>query len=134
MCIVYEAVIRTDPKGKKNHMNIAYNKKTGRQFIVQSDRYKQFEKDCGWFIKASQKPTEPIDYPVNIEYLFYRKNNIRCDMNNLISAMDDILVKYGILADDNFKIVAGHDGCRVRVDKNYPRVEVKITKLGEEDL
>ena len=129
--VIYEAVIRTEPKGKKNHMNIAYNKKTGRQFIVQSDTYRKFEKDCGFFLNGSQKPSEPIDYPVNIEYLFYRKNNIRCDLNNLISAMDDILTKHGIIADDNFKIVAGHDGCRVKVDKDYPRIEIKITHMEE---
>lgn len=130
--VVYEAVIRTEPKGKKNSMNIAYNKKTGRQFIVQSDAYKKFEKDCQYFL--TNKPDAPIDYPVNVEYKMYRATNRTFDASNGISALDDILVKLGILKDDNFKIVAGHDGTRVYVDKYYPRIEVIITKMEAEDL
>jgi Holliday junction resolvase RusA-like endonuclease len=43
--------------------------------------------------------------------------------------MDDILVKHKVISDDNYKIVASHDGTRVYVDKENPRVEIDIRKL-----
>jgi Holliday junction resolvase RusA-like endonuclease len=70
-----------------------------------------------------------IDYPVNIKYTFYRKDRIRCDLNGLIQAIDDILVKYGVIADDNFNIVVGHDFSRVIIDKENPRTEVEINEI-----
>lgn len=127
--IVYEAVIKIDPRTKKNHQRIVVNRKTGRPFVIQSEQYTQYEKDAGWYLKI---PDKPIDYPVNIKYTFYRKNNRRCDLSNLIASADDILVKYGILEDDNFHIIVGHDGSRVKIDKDNPRTEITIYK-GEEE-
>jgi Holliday junction resolvase RusA-like endonuclease len=49
----------------------------------------------------------------------------------LLEAIDDIMVKAGLLKDDNYKIIAAHDGSRVYVDKNRPRTEVIITKFEE---
>ena len=122
---LYEAVVKLNPKSKKNSQRILVNHKTGRPFIMQSEEYEQYEQDCGWYLK---RPRTPINEPVNIRYMFYRKNNIRTDLSNLIAACDDILVKYGILADDNFKIIRGHDGSRVYVDKENPRTEILITR------
>lgn len=73
----------------------------------------------------------PINYPVNVKCIYYRDSLRRCDLSNLHEATDDILVHYGILKDDNFKIVAGHDGSRVKVDRENPRTEIFITKMEE---
>ena len=126
MAILYEAVIPLNPKTKKNSQQIITNHKTGRAMIIQSSEYKQYEHDVGFFLK---KIPQPIDKPVNVKCIFYRKNAIRCDQSNLIAAIDDILVKYGILADDNFKVIAGHDGSRVYIDKENPRTEIEITEI-----
>ena len=130
MCVeVYKAVIKMNPKTKKNSQRIVMNRKTGRPFLLQSEEYTQYEKDCRYFLKI---PDKPIDYPINIKYTFYRKNNIRCDLSNLIACCDDVLVKYGILVDDNFHIIVGHDGSRVKIDKENPRTEIIIYKEGED--
>ena len=47
------------------------------------------------------------------------------------AALDDILVERGILADDNSRIVAGHDGTRVLYDSQNPGTEIYITKMEE---
>ena len=47
-------------------------------------------------------------------------------MTNLLEAIDDVLVKYGVIEDDNFNIVQSHDGSRVLYDKGNPRTEVYI--------
>ena len=124
--IIYQALIPLNPRTKKNNQQILINGKTGKPFIAQNAKYKLYEQDAGWFLK---KPVRPIDYPVNIECRFYRKNAARCDLTNLLEAIDDVLVKYGIIKDDAFTILAGHDGSRVYVDKDNPRTEIIITKM-----
>jgi Holliday junction resolvase RusA-like endonuclease len=53
----------------------------------------------------------------------------KCDLTNLNEALHDILVKCGVLKDDNSKIVAATDGSRVLYDKQNPRTEVYIEPL-----
>lgn len=131
MAILYQALIPLNPKTKKNSQQIITNRKTGRAMIIQSSEYKQYEHDVGFFLK---KIPQPIDKPVNVKCIFYRKNAIRCDQSNLIAAIDDILVKYGILADDNFKIIVGHDGSRVYIDKENPRTEITIETVENQEV
>jgi len=50
---------------------------------------------------------------------------------NLLEAIQDILVKYDILKDDNSKIVASTDGSRVLYDKQNPRTEIYIERSEE---
>lgn len=45
------------------------------------------------------------------------------------SVCGDILVEAGLILDDNYKILAAHDGSRVLVDKSNPRTEIEITVL-----
>jgi Holliday junction resolvase RusA-like endonuclease len=53
----------------------------------------------------------------------------RVDLTNLLEAIDDVLVKYGVLKDDNSEIITSHDGSRVLYDKDNPRTEVAIKFL-----
>lgn len=53
----------------------------------------------------------------------------RVDLTNLLEAIDDVLVKYGVLKDDNSEIITSHDGSRVLYDKDNPRTEVVIRFL-----
>lgn len=131
MAIIYEAMIPINPRAKKNSQEIRRNKYTGKPFIAQSKIYTQYENDCGFFLK---KLKEPIATPVNVKCVFYRETAIRCDLTNLLEAVDDILTHYGILADDNFKIIASHDGSRVYIDKNNPRTEITIEDAKNTDL
>lgn len=126
--ILYQTMIPLNPKTKKNNQQILYNSKTKKPFIQQNTAYKHYEKDSGWFVKW-HKP--PIDKPVNVKCLFYRKDAIRCDLTNLLEAIDDILVKHGVLKDDNFKIIAGHDGSRVFIDRENPRTEIVIEDISD---
>lgn len=108
-----------DPKTKKNSMQIT------RHGVIQSRHYLAYEKSCGWQL-ARYKPDEPIDYPVNVQCVYYRQTKRRVDLTNLLSATCDILVKFGILADDNRDIVVSHDRSIVLYDKANPRVEIEI--------
>lgn len=120
-------VILGEPITKKNSQQICVNSRTGRRFIRPSKDFLEYQTNCGYFLRKNGNAT--IDYPVNIKVLFYRSTQRRCDLTNLLEAIDDILVRYEVLADDNFKIVAGHDGSRVLIDKDNPRTEIYITRL-----
>lgn len=75
---------------------------------------------------------ETIDYPVNIECHFYMGTHRKCDLTNLLEAIDDVLVKVGVLSDDNFTILQSHDRSRVHYDKDNPRTEIIITEVQNE--
>ena len=111
------------PVTKKNSQQIIINKATGRPMIIQSKRYREYEKGCGWFIQGKGgKITEPV----TVNCLFYMPTKRRVDLTNLLNAILDILVKYEVIADDNSNIVYSTDGSRVLYDKENPRTEVTI--------
>ena len=113
------------PITKKNHNQII--RCNGRPLVIPSKEYKQFEKDCAAFIP--QMPFQTFDCPVNVECVYYMPTKRRVDLVNLQEATLDVLVKYGILLDDNCNIVASMDGSRVLYDKQNPRTEIEITEL-----
>ena len=120
-------VLLIPPRTKKNSQQILTNKKTGRSFIAPSGAYKAYEKAALSLIPKGARVG--IDYPVNVRYLFYMDTHRIVDLLGLEQAADDILVKAGVLADDNSRIVAGHDGSRVLYDKEHPRTEIEIRRM-----
>lgn len=111
------------PISKKNSQRILINKRTGKPFIMPSAAYKDYEREASLFIPRGVY----INKPVNVKCLFYMPTRRKCDLTNLLEAIDDILVKTGVLADDNYTIIASHDGSRVYYDKDNPRTEIVIT-------
>lgn len=121
------------PVSKKNSSQIATNRKTGKPFVLPSKAYQQYERACWpWLTLRGGGRFPTIATPVNVQCLFYMPTRRKADLTNLLEAVDDILVKYGILQDDNYTIVAGHDGSRVYYDKERPRTEITITSMQEE--
>lgn len=114
-------VIPIEPRTKKNSQRIIIA--GGRPMIIPSEAYKEFEEAALWYIERIG-----IDYPVNVKAHFYMKTKRRVDLTNLLEALDDVLVKGGMLIDDNYKIIASHDGSRVFFDKDNPRIEVEIER------
>lgn len=127
--------ILLDPTTKKNSQKIIRicpkdKSKKAYYKIKPSKKYEDFEKACSQYI-ADYKGLN-IDYPVNVKCLYYRKTKHTVDLPNLINATLDMLVHYGVLADDNRNIVYSTDGSRVLYDKENPRTEVTIEPIHEE--
>ena len=120
-------VLYGNPATKKNSMQIFKNSRTGQPFLTQSKRYKDYARDCGRQITGKYK--KKIDYPINLKCVYYRKTRHRVDLTNLLAATCDILSDFGVIEDDNCKIVVSHDGSRVKYDKECPRVEIEIEKV-----
>lgn len=95
--------------------------------ILPSKAYEQYE------IKAKNymPHIEAIDYPVNVKATYYMETRRKVDLTNLHEALHDTLVHYGVLLDDNCRIIVSTDGSRVFYDKLNPRTEVEITRVGE---
>lgn len=136
--LVYSCTIPLDPRTKKNSPQIAgmgkkcpYCGKLAKQFVVPSKAHKLYAAKAALHLK--DKPETPIDRPVHIRYLFYMATRRKVDGLNLAEAMDDILVKEGILSDDNSNVVKHHDGTRVLYDKQNPRTEIYIYEYEEDE-
>ena len=112
------------PVTKKNSQVIMINQRTGKPFVMPSQKYRDYEQAALWFIPKNVR----INCAVNIECHFYMETRRKVDLTNLLEAIDDIMVKAGLLADDNFTIIQSHDGSRVFYDKAKPRTEICITK------
>ena len=114
------------PRSKKNSQQIIINPRTKRPMIIQSKLYTNFERECGLYLK---KYKSNIDYSINLKIDFYVPDKRRRDIANYIEAIQDILVKYEVLKDDNHNIITSLDGTRMYIDKENPRVEIEITKI-----
>lgn len=123
--LLLKFTVPLSPISKKNSQQILTNRATGRPFILPSKKYKDYEKAAARYIPTLRQP-KPIDQPVNIKCLFYMPTRRKVDLTNLLEAIDDVMVKAGLLADDDFTIIQSHDGSRVLYDKDNPRTEVYI--------
>jgi len=120
-----EFVVPLPPVTKKNSQEIVRPK--GRPpLIVQNKRYKDYERACKEFMPKLEKP---IDFPVEVSCEFYRKDKRRCDLTNLLAAITDVMVKYGVLEDDNYHIITSVDHSRVFVDPDNARTVVTIREV-----
>lgn len=124
-----EFTIFAPPITKKNHSQII--KVNGRPMLIPSKEYRQYEKDVAPFMPKLNKP---IDFPVNVQAVFYKNTKRQVDLPNLIACLHDVLVKYGVVADDCREIIYAVDGSRVFYDKQNPRTEVLITSIPEEEF
>lgn len=114
------------PRSKKNSQQIIINPRTKRPMIIQSKLYANFERECGKFLKEYKSS---INYSINLKIEFYVPDKRRRDIANYIEAIQDILVKYEVIKDDNYNIITSLDGTRMYIDKENPRVEIEIIKI-----
>ena len=119
----FNFIIPIAPRTKKNSQQIITIK--GRPMIIPSKLYKQYEKDCEPYIPK----IETITSQINLKCIYYMPTKRLCDLNNLLEATTDMLVKYKVIQDDNYTIVGGHDGSRVFYNKENPRTEIYIEEL-----
>lgn len=115
---------------KKNSQQIIFNNKTKRPMIIQSEQYRTFEKACAIYMKPiAKKLGKPIDIPINLKCTFCFPDRRRRDTINMLEAIQDILVKYKILEDDNYTIVASLDGTRSYYEKGKEETIIEIEEI-----
>lgn len=121
--------IPLNPVSKKNSPRVVpcgrYHK------VLPSEAYMKYEERAGVYIPCRGLM---IERPCEVQCLFYTRidhsrSKTPVDLTNLLEAIDDVLVTYHLLADDNCRIIVSHDGSRVLHDKARPRTEVVIRFL-----
>lgn len=108
------------PVTKKNHGRLVMA--GGKPRLLPSAQFERYQEAAGWYLEPLG-----IDGPVNVACRFYMPTRRIVDLVGLLQAVDDVLVHYGVLKDDNSRIVASHDGSQVLLDKEHPRTEIEIT-------
>ena len=86
----------------------------------------------GEYKKHPEKRRSPFEMPMILKCHFYIQQNRRTDLSNLLEGDQDLLVEAEIIKDDNFNIIIGHDGSRVFVDKENPRIELWLQEASSE--
>lgn len=136
--LLQKYVIPLDPRTKKNsHRIVGCGKrcpvcgKYARQFVKNGKTTTEYAFQAAQYLHP--KPESPIAGPVRLVYRLYTGTWHRKDDLNLYEALDDILVKEGILQDDDRKIIRSRDGSRVLYDKENPRAEIYIFDYQEEE-
>ena len=124
---MFKFTLPIKPVSKKNHGQIVMRGKYPK--LLPSKQYLQFEKDCLPYLYRVKQQVGVVDYPVNIQCIFYVDARRKVDLSNLLNAVDDAMVESGLILDDNRDIIAGHDGSRVYHDKDNPRIELEITEI-----
>lgn len=119
------------PRVKKNTQKLitSRNHKTGKLYAkkINSKSYNKWHDSAIEQIKL-QKPAFEIDYPINLACKFYVDTAVIVDLSALYEGIQDTLVEAKVLSDDNYRIVASHDGSGVFIDRTNPRMEIVITK------
>ena len=117
-----------NPATKKNSARIVSIKGkggSGYSKLLPSEAFVMYEADCLKQITGIYRRN--IDWPVNVKAVYFMATRRAIDLSNLIEGTHDILVKAGVLRDDNRNVIASTDGSRVYWDKRNPRVEITIT-------
>lgn len=139
-----EITVTGHPYVKKSNQRVVYRPSIGRQVKVDTPSYKAWHQSALQQLsklgynpqfarenkarKAAGMPLKPalIDERVNLQCRFFVKSNGRTDLSALYEGIQDVLVEVGILSDDNWHIVASHDGSGVEKDAENPRIEITI--------
>ena len=123
-------VIPGQPVTKKNSPRIMRNRKTGKPFVAPSKASQRWQRDAVIAMLRARRRvgwTGAYDVPVNVKALIYRKHEGPGDLDNYLAAICDALQAAEIVTND--RLVRGHDGSRLLIDKENPRIEVTIAEM-----
>lgn len=109
---------------QKNGKNVGVNPRTGRVFVTSNAIVKAWQEEAAWQLKSATA----FPGKVAISYVFYVKDNRRRDLDNMVTSVNDSLVKAGIIADDSWQVLEIEGACGV-YDKENPRVMIFINEV-----
>ena len=84
---------------QKNSKQIAYNRRTGKPFVMSSKKVKDWQKDMSEILDILD--IEKVKGPVEIQCKFIHKDKRKKDLDNEFTSVCDLLKNNGIIEDDN---------------------------------
>lgn len=109
---------------KKNSKQIIC--KGSRPVLLSSERYQAWEEEQLWRLKTVK---ERFTGRVSVHCTFYPPDKVKGDCSNKFESVADLLVKAGIIEDDDWFHLVKQSSEFGGVDKDNPRVEVHIDEL-----
>lgn len=111
--------------------------RNGRQFVLPSLAYADWEKDA--LRQLTIQKVRPVQSPVSLKMNLWARDNRTSDLENKVSSIQDLLVKAGIIPDDDWKTLPEVSAIYMGLDKKNPRAEVELislspTGMGEEGV
>lgn len=123
-------VISGQVPAQKNSKKVAYNKSTGKPFIMTEARVKEWQS----LAKKEVSQIEPLEGAVEIEMVFYNKDARKRDLDNMMTSVLDVLKNTKIIDDDNCLVARRISGEFGGIDKENPRMECTIIRLDQLEL
>jgi len=128
-----EFIIKGTTPCKKNMLEIRtrYKNYKFRRWIAPNDKYQDWEEGAAkeLWIQAREDTAFindllPIEYPVWLKVVFYRKKKQKIDLTNLLQSIEDALAKANIIKDDSQ--INSFDGSRVFFGHDDERAEITL--------
>jgi Holliday junction resolvase RusA-like endonuclease len=94
----------------------------GRTFMRPSKRWSEFEADAVTQLKKQLGTGAPYSAPIYVDYAFMLKGKGNIDTSNMITAIDDLLEKAGVITNDRL-VRSGS----FRVFEGQPEYATEIT-------
>lgn len=123
---VIDITLKGRPATKKNSGRIVF--KNGKRIIIPSEAYENYEDACLWQLAGKKLAGEKLHISgiVVVECKYYLPNKRSWpDLIGLLQATSDILTKAKVIDDDKW-ICSYGESCIAGIDKENPRVEIRI--------
>lgn len=119
-------VVHGNVKAKKNNKIVAYNKKTGKPFILTDKPTDNYIKDAIIQLKKQFEGYKIKEYPILVQMVFFYPTKHRKDMDNSASTILDCMKTAGVIEDDDVTHINELYCFFGGYDKEYPRVEILL--------
>lgn len=114
---------------QKNSKSIAYNRGTGKPFIMSNQNVKTWQYSADIEL-LRYRIKEPLQGKQELSIMFYVKDNRRRDLDNMLTTIQDALVRGGVLEDDSWKQLR-IGLIDAELDVKNPRAEITLTGVDE---
>lgn len=119
-------VIHGNVKAKKNNKIVAYNKATGKPFILTAKDTDDYMKEAVRQMKEQFEGYKITNYPILVQMVFFYPSKHRKDIDNSTTTILDCMKTAGVIEDDDVAHVNELYAYFGGYDKDDPRVEILL--------
>lgn len=120
-------IIRGRIPSKKNS-HFAKNVR-GKICVFPNTKYQERENNqIKWLMADGIRPLK-LNKPLKVVYKFRFPDSRKTDLSNKLESINDLLVRYGLFADDNHEILACIEATSMGIDKESPRCEIELYEI-----
>ena len=113
------------PSTKRENTQQKNSKVRTGKHLVSSKAYQERENEQLKSLLAQIRPLK-LSRDLHIDYTFYMPDARKTDLSNKVESINDLLVKYWLLEDDNRNIINELNIRCGGIDKENPRCEIQI--------